>query len=66
MTPENREKVEAFFSTDEAKEAVQILKDEYDRPMRPSVNKESELWFNEGKRDLIAELVRFSTKGKGK
>ena len=66
MTPEQREKVECFFSTDEAKEVVQILKDEYDRPMRPSVNSESELWFNEGKRGLIAELTRYSTKGKGK
>ena len=60
MTPEEREKVNAFFSTKEARDVVQIIKSEYDRPMRPAVNSESELWFNEGKRDLIAELLRYS------
>ena len=60
MTPNEREKVAAFFQTEEARAVVLILKDEFDRPMNPAVNSKSELWFNEGKRDLIDQLLRYS------
>lgn len=62
MTQSEREKVAAFFRTEEARAAVLILKDEFDRPMNPAVNSKSELWFNEGKRDLIDQLLRYSTR----
>lgn len=62
MTPQDREKVAAFFAREEARDVVQILKGEFDRPMNPAVNSKSELWFNEGKRDLIDQLLRYSTR----